>query len=110
MAKGFDTQRLIVTRQVLAQLVAGCSEPEAMTEIFRQVREVAFGRISVEAFDAHCKALPCILWQPQYEDECQITIRSRDHQDPVLVKVAPVTTTDETGATVFQKGVVVRVR
>jgi hypothetical protein len=30
--------------------------------------------------------------------------------DPVLVKVAPVTTTDETGATVFQKGVVVRVR
>jgi hypothetical protein len=49
------------------------------------------------------------IWRPQHAAH-YTTFGVVKFGDPVLVKVAPVTTTDETGATVFQKGVVVRVR
>jgi hypothetical protein len=49
------------------------------------------------------------IWRPQHAAQ-YTTFGLVKFGDPVIVKVAPVTTTDETGATVFQKGVVVRVR
>jgi hypothetical protein len=49
------------------------------------------------------------IWRPQHAAH-YTTFGVVKFGDPVLVKVAPVTTIDETGATVFQKGVVVRVR
>jgi hypothetical protein len=91
MAKGFDTQRLICDRKVLAEIVAGCSEPAIMTEIFRLVREMAFRRISVAEFNRYCESQPCIFWQPVDIDARQISVRSRDHgAKKVLVKVARV--------------------
>jgi TIR domain-containing protein len=49
------------------------------------------------------------IWRPQHAAH-YTTFGVVKFGDPVIVKVAPVTTTDDTGATVFQKGVVVRVR
>jgi hypothetical protein len=86
---GRDTHRLIIDGKVLKQLVQGCNEPVLLTEIFRLVRELAFKRITVAAFDAACEAMPCILWQPEYEDQRHLTVRTRDG-DETVVSVARV--------------------
>lgn len=90
MGKGRDTHRLIIDGKIIKQLVAGCSDPAAMTEIFRQVRELAFKRITVEQFNAFCETLPCILWLPEDPDQRHIHVRTRDTPEPVVVSIARV--------------------
>jgi hypothetical protein len=90
MAHGYDTHTLVIDKRVLKQILDGCSLPDHFREILRQIRELAFRRITVEQFDAFCEAQPCIIWEPEDESIRHVEVRVQGQVDPKLVRITRI--------------------
>lgn len=85
MARGIDTSQLIIENRVVKDIVAGCDKPEVMLAILAASREVAFRRMTVDAFNEFCAAQPCVLWTPEYPHLIDVRIRRKIETTPIRV-------------------------
>lgn len=91
MRRGRDTGTIRLDRQAIKEIVANCSEPEIMREILQvKTWDLAMGRISLLDFQAYCRSLPCIFWQPEDGTQRNVTVRIAGEVDRVMIKVTRV--------------------
>lgn len=88
--RGRDTSEIAIDKKAKEEILRNCSNPELLKAIFEMADGLAFGRSTIDEFEAFCKAQPCILWTPSDETQRHITVRIYRESDRALRQVCRV--------------------
>jgi hypothetical protein len=90
---GRDTDTFRNLRRTAKELAAGCSHPEIFAEIVAKANALAFLPVddrdaAIFALDVFMRSQPCIIWQPEDEDQRHITVEITREREPIVVAVS----------------------
>lgn len=88
MIRGRDTHNVRVDKQLISEILTGCSDRDTIEVIFSLTRDLALGRITLQAFDDFCAELPCVLWQPSDPDQRHITVAVTRELERKLITIS----------------------
>lgn len=88
MIRGRDTHNVRVDRQLLQEILAGVSDRDTIEVIFSLTRDLALGRITLQAFDDFCAELPCVFWQPSDPDHRHIAVAVTRELERKLITIS----------------------
>jgi hypothetical protein len=88
------TGQIVITRQVLAELIDYCTDPTLLRDMLRRAASLAMmandqRAAAVVALDEFCQQAPCILWQPEHRTR-HVDVPLRNQQGSCVISVARV--------------------